>query len=357
MEAAAFFLGANSAEGFRSLYPDFCREHRVVWYLKGGPGCGKSGFMKTLAAGAEAAGLPCARILCSGDPDSLDGVSLPGGVAWVDATAPHALEPRLPGGAGLYLDLGAFYDHGALAALGGELAEAFSRYRARYAQGYELTAAAGAVWRSAALPLADERFREAAERRARSLAGRELPRRRGGAGRERRRFLSALTGRGPVTLWDTAAALAPRRVLVDNRLGLSHFLLEPLRRAALGAGLDAVVCPSPLLPDRIEHLLLPEAGLGFFSVTPEDPCPLAPDRHVRLDALADRSADREQRRALRRRRKLRDSLVSEACALFREAGALHDELEALYNPHVDFAGVYALAREHLARYLDGAGKA
>jgi len=32
-----------------------------------------------------------------------------------------------------------------------------------------------------------------------------------------------------------------------------------------------------------------------------------------------------------------------------EAKRLHDELETVYNPHVDFDGVYALAKEHILR--------
>ena len=34
-----------------------------------------------------------------------------------------------------------------------------------------------------------------------------------------------------------------------------------------------------------------------------------------------------------------------------EAKRLHDELEAVYNPHVDFARVYALANSHVLRLL------
>ena len=36
-----------------------------------------------------------------------------------------------------------------------------------------------------------------------------------------------------------------------------------------------------------------------------------------------------------------------AYAALAEAKRLHDELEAIYNPHVDFDGVYALARQHI----------
>ena len=34
---------------------------------------------------------------------------------------------------------------------------------------------------------------------------------------------------------------------------------------------------------------------------------------------------------------------------YPQAKALHDELEAIYNPHVDFARVYALANSHALR--------
>ena len=38
--------------------------------------------------------------------------------------------------------------------------------------------------------------------------------------------------------------------------------------------------------------------------------------------------------------------LSDVTALLAQAKALHDELEAIYNPHVDFARVYALANSH-----------
>jgi len=41
--------------------------------------------------------------------------------------------------------------------------------------------------------------------------------------------------------------------------------------------------------------------------------------------------------------------LSDVTALLAQAKALHDELEAIYNPHVDFARVYALANSHALR--------
>ena len=93
----SYFLGANSYKGFSSLYDDLVSlpDVKRLFIIKGGAGCGKSTFMKTIAAAANEAGLDVERILCSGDPESLDGIFIPAmRVAYVDGTAPHAAVPN-----------------------------------------------------------------------------------------------------------------------------------------------------------------------------------------------------------------------------------------------------------------------
>ena len=54
-------------------------------------------------------GLDVEYVLCSGDPDSLDGVYIPAlRAAWCDGTAPHVTEPRIFGASGDYVNLGSF---------------------------------------------------------------------------------------------------------------------------------------------------------------------------------------------------------------------------------------------------------
>lgn len=87
-----FFLGANSGEGFQSLYPQILDLHETHDFLilKGGPGAGKSTFMKRIARATEQAGTPVEYIYCSGDPDSLDAILLPEcRTAIADGTSPH----------------------------------------------------------------------------------------------------------------------------------------------------------------------------------------------------------------------------------------------------------------------------
>lgn len=108
-----YFLGANGPMGFVSLYREFCSPDsgNFLWVIKGGPGCGKSTFMKKIGKAAEDAGLDVEYVLCSSDPDSLDGVLIPQWhVGYADGTAPHVLDVSFPAAAGAYLDLGQFYD-------------------------------------------------------------------------------------------------------------------------------------------------------------------------------------------------------------------------------------------------------
>ena len=94
-QGVKYFLGANCGSGFYSLYGQLIdlETARRVYILKGGPGCGKSTLMKMVGKTLEEAGARAEYILCSGDPDSLDGVVFPElGAALVDGTAPHGRE-------------------------------------------------------------------------------------------------------------------------------------------------------------------------------------------------------------------------------------------------------------------------
>ena len=105
-----YFLGANSELGFYSLYDQFCSDtNDTLHIIKGGPGTGKSTFMRRIGKAAEDRGLDVEYILCSGDPASLDGVYLPDlHIGWADGTSPHVLEPQQFGTSAIYEDLGRF---------------------------------------------------------------------------------------------------------------------------------------------------------------------------------------------------------------------------------------------------------
>lgn len=348
-----YFLGANTGDGFYSLYDGFGRgEDDFLHVIKGGPGTGKSGYMRRIGALAEAEGLDVEYILCSGDPDSLDGVYLPElGLGWADGTAPHVMDPAFFGASGDYENLGAFCDTAATRAHRKEI-EALTRlYRGFYDRAYAClrAAEAAAPERRAGLVTDVERARAAV--RARAAAERELPRRRGDAhpGRVTRRFLSAFTCRGMVFLSGTLAALCRRVYALDDRYGLAEPFLETLLSEARARGVDAVLCPDPLEPERPQAVLLPALSLGFLALRDDLPAPENACRHLRLDALVPAERVRAQRKAVREEARIRRALLAQAQDALQSAKALHDRLEALYNPHVDFAAVRFRADETFRR--------
>ena len=128
-----FFAGANSGEGFRSLFHELTDPEDTYDFmiLKGGPGVGKNTFMREIGRTMEAAGTKVEYLHCSGDPDSLDAVVLPElRCAVADGTAPHVLEPVYPAAVDRYVDLGRFYDLTAAKAAAEEVKHHTHTYKA-----------------------------------------------------------------------------------------------------------------------------------------------------------------------------------------------------------------------------------
>ena len=345
-----FLLGANSRYGFYSLYDRFIPTDGSVhlYIIKGGPGCGKSSFMKKIAASMNLLGFETEYIHCSGAPVSLDGVYFPQlKTAYMDGTAPHVREPQFPSVSETYLDLGQFYDTHKLQSCAGEIREINRTYKGLYGRAYALISAACGSIEGLSPPLLTDKAHKTLLSRARGIAGREFKKSGKDRGKITPRFLSALSCDGDIFYTDTAEKLCEKIYLLDNALGFSPKMLSLLEEYALSAGYDVISCPSHLDPKMLEHLLIPELSLGFLSGSTARDLSTKPFRHIRLDALADSEMLKQSRSHRKPGMRLHGSLLEEARSYLSEAGALHDKLEAIYNPHVDFDGVYGLASRHV----------
>lgn len=344
-----YFLGANSPTGFYSLYPELIHPEtaKAVYILKGGPGCGKSTLMRRIGTRMEEAGLACEYILCSGDPDSLDALLLPElGVALVDGTAPHVVEPKYPGVVERYVNMGDCYDTTALAALRADIIACMSGYKGCYQRAYRCLGAAAEIFEDMRSTLLTDALSEKLAKRAHGILSREFKRKKGaGTGQTKQRFLGAVTHRGPMCLFDTVQVQCERVYELADQYGLAHEVLIHLLAGAAAGGYDVVACPDPMAPDRLAHLLVPELELAFLSSTPSLPFPGTPYRRIRLDSAGDGELLRHSRPRLRFARKVSSALVDEAVGSLAQAKAMHDDLEALYNPHVDFDLVERMARQ------------
>ena len=343
-----FFLGANTPSGFYSLYDQMLEPEKArrVFLLKGGAGCGKSSLMGRVADTLTQAGERAEYIRCSGDPDSLDAVIFPDlGAAIVDATAPHVMEPRLPGVVESYVNLGRFYDHAALASLRPEIEGATTGYKEHYKRAYRCLTAAVQLFEDNRALLVTPALEAKTLKRARGILSREVKRTGRTPGKAVQRFLGAVSCQGLSCRFDTVDALCRKVYELRDSYGLAAGMLTALAAGCMSAGYDVILCPSPLFPDRAEHLLIPELSLAFVTSAPGLEYPGRPYRRIRLDTMADAETLKKYKARLKFSRKVHAALLDEAVEALAQAKAVHDQLEAFYNPHVDFDGVYQQARE------------
>lgn len=344
--ALEFYLGAATPTGFADFFRLLRNEDGLrVYLIKSGPGCGKSSMLRRVAERAASAGHDLELIRCSSDPDSLDGIICRAlGFAAVDATAPHALEPSIIGPMERVVSLYDTIDNDALVSRYGELRELFALNSALHARARRFISAAGSLCADVVRISGGCLLEDKARRYALSLASRTLGPD-AGAGRESLRFVSAVTPLGVHGFAKLNAESCERVYVFEDRFGaLAAALLATLRDAALASGCDVLSCRDFLAPyERLCALFIPSESLCFLSsaaLAGES----APPHAVRVrDARFYRSDDlAAAEKRLNFSKKAAASLLAEAGALALEAKEVHDEIEKIYSPCVNFDAVRAL---------------
>lgn len=339
---SVFYLGASTPKGFVSHYESLFREVRHLTIIKGGPGCGKSTFMRKIGAAAQAHGQDVSYILCSSDPDSLDGVILPQlSAAYVDGTAPHVLEPKLCGGSMNYLNFGAFYDSAAMQPNEAEILSCQQENTSHYPHVTACLAAADRLLESVRLHTASETCCEELGAIAECL-GLSTLKPIGDQPVTVHRFLSAITPKGPKLCEKTPAALCPRVYVLRDNYALAPQVLSLLLEKAQALGHTCIACYCPMLPEGSpSHLLIPTAEVAFVSDSRD--FPYTESCFCRLDL--DSTLSPAVRKELEFCGKTVSSLLYQAVAHLREAKRLHDRMEQLCRPFVDFSAADRLAKE------------
>ncbi len=354
--ALRFFLGANSPSGFYSLF-DELEQAQKPWHsflIKGGPGCGKSSFLKKTAA-LCAPFCPTMELFpCSSDPDSLDAVMLPEKqISLMDATAPHAKEAVIPAVQHTLLSFGDHLNGKQLQKYRQQIEALITSTPIYYKYAVSYLAAAQTFLRNS-YEIADcavdsEKISGYAQR----FAAKHFPRR-DASPCEKRRFLSSICSEGIVVLEKTPAQLCRRLYLIEDDCGaVAQHLLEQLRQHALEAGHDVISCHCPMEPDsKLEHLLIPTADIGFMTSNhfhPMTACGALRKIHARR--FQDQELMKLNKERFLSNRKAAQTLLEQAIAILHESRQLHDRLERLYQNAMDFDGLNARI-PHILRLIE-----
>ena len=343
-----FFLAANSAEGFVSHFADsYIPGDWRAYIIKGGPGTGKSSFMKYMAAKAQEKGYTVLLCPCSSDPSSLDGVIIEElKTVFLDGTAPHVVEPSLPGACENIINLGDFWDSEKLYRNAEKIAAAAeknSRFH-KTAAAY-LSASGELLYDNLKLSRLCTN-RAAVIGFASRLSKKYLSEKQNKSSTEFIRFIGGVTPEGIMGFSKTVTDFYNTVIVIEDKFGAAAGeIMKYLRGAAKQKGYDIITLKNPLLPSElIDHILIPELSLAF--VTENEFIKFDTDsRRIHARRFTDnKSAKKYRGRILFNRRVSRELLLGAALTV-KKAKASHDELEKFYIDAMDFDAISRFAMD------------
>lgn len=244
-----YFIGGNTAYGFRSFYDGELARCENVILMKGAPGTGKSTLLKTIGKECAVRGIDHELWYCSGDPESVDGIYIKElRAAVVDATAPHPCDAALPVIRERIVDMASAMDRGVLLLRKERIQSLINYKKGCYARAYDKLKCAFCHFRRAEEAYAQRADicairREAAAFVLRESGGREY------ADAGRNAFCRAITPAGKAAFYDY---LLGKRVyeIKGTETGARVFLGEAARLLP-----EAFVLHHPLCPERIDAVV------------------------------------------------------------------------------------------------------
>lgn len=331
-----YFAAANAAGGFVSQFGGLFSAESGAWdkiyIIKGGPGTGKSRLMHDVARYAEDKGYSVEYFLCSSDSDSLDGIRIPAcGIAMLDGTAPHTMDPHYPGAVEEILNMGMFFDTRILHEKLPEIRKLQEENGAAHRLAARYLRAAGDIREGQKHIAANSFLAEKAERAACRLLA---PCKKEAARTWEERYLSAISTKGVVHL-STARQEARHFVPVTDKRGTAVFFLNTLWETCRRMGISAVRYVTPLCPKETEGVYLCDTGVLYYSDRYGEGADA--EKRINTDRFFDMERFGQHREKYRFAGKCVAALLEGACEALAEAGRVHDALEAHYISAMDFA--------------------
>ncbi|MBO5211374.1 MAG: ATPase [Clostridia bacterium] len=327
-----YFLAANSCRGFVSEFLSNCSNDYKTYIIKGGPGTGKSSFMKKVAAFAEAKGEAVIYCPCSSDPQSLDGIICEKSkIIIVDGTAPHTVDPVYPAVAQEILNFGEFWDSEKFKNKA-DIIEITNCNKALHKTAARYITAAGEMlydnFKTATACTDTKKCKAFAEKLCKNIFNKtnRTP-------KETVRFIGGITPNGFVAFPNT-----PTQNLIiisDDFFAVSSYILNIIRKNALASGYDIITLKSPFFPELIDHIIIPELDFAIVSenrfINFENE-----QRRIHARRFYDSRLLHQSKNRIKFNKRLAAELLDSAYFTLGEAKKVHDELEKHYINAMDF---------------------
>jgi len=327
--------GGNTSLGFYSYFKYIInpKEARRIYYFKGGPGVGKSYMMKKIGYDLVDRGFHVEFHHCSAEPDSIDVVVIPElKVVLLDATSPHNDDPKYPGVVGSTVNLGEFINEADIRKHKDSVIQATDDNKNIYVRVYKYLEAAKLIhddieWiNSYAMDFngVNKETNKLVERYLKDIEIKDK------LGSERHLFGSAYTLKGKLDFAETFIGIIEEIVHIKGSDGTGKStLLRKLSDVALMKGYNVEIYHEPLVPDKIESIIIPELDLAFTTNSKFDK-----EETVDLDVYINNKKIAKYKEELEYSQKTFDQLLNDVFTNLGKTNGVHDEMEKYYVPNV-----------------------
>lgn len=341
-----FYLGANTPYGFFSYYDNIISQYeaRKIYCIKGGPGTGKSSFMKKCAQSMLDEGFNVEFIHCSSDDNSLDGILIKEkNVALLDGTSPHITDPKTPGAVDTIINLGQFWNEEKISKNKDSIISINKKISENYKRAYRYLKAAKAIYddiEEINLKSYDEYERNVFVKEIYDTYFAPLPIS-PIKGSERKLFASAITPSGFSSRLNTLFDGYNVKILK----GYTYDILERISYFAKERGYDLEKYYCVMEPyKKCEHLVIDELNLAFVTYNEfhsyEDGEVIEFNKKICYED------------ELVYDNKMYKYLLTKASETIKNSKTMHDELEKYYIPNMNFKKINALCDKTIKQILE-----
>lgn len=352
--ARHMFPGGNTHLGFFSYYSHIISQEEAekIFVIKGGPGVGKSTFMKKIGNWMLEHGYDVEFMHCSSDNNSLDGIVIPAlKTAFIDGTSPHVVDPKNPGAVDEILNFGDFWDERGMKKHKAEIIRAGKEIGRLFGRAYKYIRAAYCIYEDSA----DIYDRALLKGRLNSLESSLEEELFSGtadaedAGKQRCLFASAITPDGYCNFLDTLLS-AGRIYRVKGGMGTGEEkLLDKIKETALKKGLDVECYYCALNPRKLEHLIIRGLDAAFTTSNSYHQSSVSGNFVIDMTDYMDSDISSKHADELSQNEARFDGLMDVAFECISRAKAEHDRLERYYVPNIDFEAIDCLLNTILLR--------
>ena len=343
-----FFAASNSAQGFCSYYNECFSALDKLYIIKGGPGTGKSGFMRRIFSAAMERGYEGEKFYCSSDQDSLDGIILyrdGKSLGFIDGTSPHSFDMRVAGAVDNIINLGEFWREDALAEKRDEIINFAAKKSGEYSVAYKYLCSCanlsavinlyiGECVNQEKLNLASVKLTSAL------LVGEDF--------RERVRLIDSIGMRGRVR-FDSFERNAKKIYLLGDMFGVGSIMLRKIRESLKEKRRQTLISYDPICPDKINGIFDCEGKLAFI-LSDGRAEGISKDKavsHINMKRFVFPDKMSEQKGDIKYARALYEKSLKGALDSFGRIEKYHFSLEKIYGESMDFSGVDRLIDKYV----------